>query len=241
MKTTKLMAVCVLAGLAAACSMDRKSNGDESEKKMQIVGQMTDNAVYGTLEDVDADGLLHVCVESGDTLTVKLLDDDSMSGEMIPGSRLSIVMADSKGTVASKVVNLTMLFGEWVELSPLAEGTYCGIKIMDGGSAASINSQTTNYEGWRLLEGRLLLMSSAMGLGSEEQMVDTFEITKLTQDSLSLSSSGFKFYFCRQDMVKEGTEVAGYRDEDDAAGNYDVFSPEAEAPEGENSEDGLLY
>lgn len=234
------IAIAALAALTAACSMDRKSGEEQEERRMQIVSLGQDNMIYGTLEGVVGQDSLRILTDGGDSVWVKLLDEEAMLGELITGSQVAVEPMGRTEPVARKVFNISMMLGGWVEPNPLAEGTYCGVQLLDGGAANSINSQTTNYEGWRLFDGRLLLVSTVMGLSGGEQSVDTFEVTRLTSDSLVLEGSLAKYYFCRKEFVKDEVRPGAYRDEDDRGGDYDLFNPEGDAPEG-SEEDGLLY
>lgn len=238
----KAACACLLAPLLACCVMDRKGSADEEASRMQVIKPLEDNMMYGFLEDVHGRDSLRIATDVGDTVWVRLMGEDAMQGEAMLGSRMAVIQSRQSANVALKVINLSMLMGEWVEPNAMTEGSFCGMELSDGGVASSINSQTTEYEGWRLLNGKLLLVSSPLGLGLEEQMVDTFTITMLTRDSLRLENTASKFFYCRKDVLKmDASSGHTYVDEDDRGGEYDLFNPEGDAPAGEKTEDGLLY
>lgn len=240
MSRFKLIACAVLSLLALSCSMDRKSNED-GENQMVIVSHDQDDMTYGILLDAVGDDSLLVDVEDGDSLWIRLKNEDSFVGEIVPGSRVVFWKDSRLEKVASYMLNVSMLMGEWVEPSALAEGSFTGMQLNDGGMASSINSQTTDFESWRLVDRKLLLMSVPKGLESDEQMIDTFEIAYLTVDSLVLQSQSFKHYFCRQGQAVLRDVPPAFVDADDRAGDYDLFNPEGDAPNEEKSEDGLMY
>lgn len=233
----------LIALLVAACSMERRDEtADESDEV--ILGAVQDNMIYGILQDTRDDCFL-IRTDSGDTLWVRMLTEGGFIGDPVPGNRFAYQAVDGKAK-ARFAVNLSMLIGEWVEPSALAEGTYCGVELSDGGIALSINSQTTEYVAWQLLDGCLLLTSTPLGLDINELSTDTFAIKMLTSDSLILRNPVINYYYCRKSSVKNDENARPYSDgeEDDMMSDLNMFGPN-DAPAAIDSADlmngGLMY
>lgn len=230
----KRTANCILMASAivcCACNMDREAKNNY-ENTMSIVSSYEDKMLYATLDEVIGSDSIIAITDMGDTITLAMANEDTMLGEAIPGSRLAITRNASKKNIAQKIINMTQLIGEWVEPSPLAEGSYTGISLLEGGVAAAINSQTTEYEDWRLDADKLLLSSVAKGMDVNEALIDTFRINLLTADSLRLSGPESRFYFCRISSIKVSTESkSNYQRETDEADKYDLFNPEGTTPD----------
>ena len=243
MNVRKTLLLALTSCLLTGCVMDSKKSAGDDTKRMVYVG--VDDMMYGVLEDVGENDSLFVLTDAGDSLWIRLADKNVLRGEPLVGSRMVFQVTGKTTLIANFALNLSMLMGEWVEPNPLAEGSYAGVQLMEGGTAASINSHTTEYEGWRLLDGKLLLVSSAIGLGLDSQEVDTLNITYLSTDSLYLEGTQSKFYFCKQQALKPRDGLQGavkFRDESDLGERYDLFNPEGSAPENVNTEeDGLMY
>lgn len=234
--------ILIVALLLAACSMERKNEIAEEEDDI-VFNAVEDGLVYGILKDTRDDRFL-IQTDAGDTLWVRMLIEGGFVGDAIPNSRFAYQPADSKDK-ASFAVNLSMLIGEWVEPSALAEGTFCGVELNDGGIAVSINSQTTEYLGWQLLNGHLLLMSTPLGLDINEISTDTFAIKMLTPDSLILGNSAINYYFCRQSSVGNDWRANPQSEgEEDMMADFDMFGTN-DSPAVADSADlmngGLMY
>lgn len=217
--------------VCCACNMDREAKKGY-EKTMSIVSPNEDNMLYATLEEVINGDSIVAITDVGDTIMLAISNEETLLGDAIPGSRLAITRNSNKKNIAQKIVNITQLIGEWLEPSPLAEGSYMGISLLEGGVAAAINSQTTEYEDWRLEGDKLLLSSVAKGMDVNEATVDTFHINLLTTDSLRLSGIDSRFYFCRSSSIKQSPEGKNnYKRETDTADDYDLFNPEGDTPD----------
>lgn len=233
--------IILTALLLAACSMDRRNETDETSDQV-VLGIGQDDMIYGILQDTRDDCFL-IRTDSGDTLWVRMLTEGGVIGDPVPGSRFAYQAADDR-VKARFAVNLSMLMGEWVEPSALAEGTYCGVELSDGGIALSINSQTTEYVAWQLQDSRLLLTSTPLGLDINELTTDTFTIKMLTPDSLILRNPAVNFYFCRKSSVRSDEDARPYSDgeEDDMMSDFDALGQDDNAADSTDIlEDGLMY
>lgn len=211
--------------LLMACSMDRRNEAAEETDDF-VYHSVDDSMIYGILQDTRDDRFL-IRTDAGDTLWVRMLTEGGFVGDAIPNSRFAYQVADGRNRTTF-AVNLSMLMGEWVEPSALAEGTYCGVELNDGGMAVSINSQTTDYVGWQLLDGCLLLTSMPLGLDINEITTDTFTIKMLTPDSLILRNPAINYYFCRRSSVRNDEKARPYSDgeEDEMMSDFDMFGPD---------------
>ncbi|MCF0196108.1 MAG: hypothetical protein HUK03_02515 [Bacteroidaceae bacterium] len=225
----------------SACNMARE-NKNTTTGTFNVSSQQLEGTLFATLDKVINADSIQVVSDLGDTLIVKLSNEETMMGDPIVGNRLAITPLGTDFKVAYKIINVSQLIGEWLEPSPLAEGSYTGIDLAEGGAAIAINSQTTEYEDWRLEKDLLLVTYTAKGMDVSELTVDTFNILMLTADSLRLSNSTSRFFFCRStEIEKRKAQQPTYNRERDEADNYDLFNPEGDSPTGSSAtDDGLM-
>ncbi len=242
MKKTKFPTLLLAMGMCmtAACSLDQRDARQGVDYTTDAKTVSDEYHLYATLERVDKDGKMLVISDAGDTITLKLVDDMAFLGGRVQGSRLLVERGTENKSLAMKVVNISQLLGEWVAPNPLAEGTLSGIKLQDGGTAQSINSQTTNYEAWELEGNRLILSSSALGMDVNELEQDTFLITFLSADSLRLDGMKVRRYYCRSSVAIADADVPRYERETDMADHYDLFNPEGDITDNLPDDGGAL-
>ena len=98
------------------------------------------------------------------------------------GDRLAL-MTNKKQTEATQVINMNYLLGDWVMPDPLDGSDEIGIRIKEGGVAESIEMTNITYRTWRIFNGKLEITSIREG-GGEAEETNSFEIIKLSQDTL---------------------------------------------------------
>lgn len=88
--------------------------------------------------------------------------------------------------LASACQNKASLTGQWIEPIPGNPDAIQGIDLKENGEASSINMATLQYEQWSREGDRLILSGESIGNHQTIAFADTFEIGKLTADSLVL-------------------------------------------------------
>lgn len=194
MKKAFNFVMCMWAIITIA-SCNSKSKSEDEDSDIHIVNIHTDSTLYGICGPNSTKDTFFFITESEDTLKLVLKEETSLKGSLIEGNRLAVVLQESQKDVAVSVINISQLLGEWVEPNPIEEGALEGVQLLEGGAATSINSRSTFYKSWNIYNGKLVLVSTGSDFASSEEMVDTFSITLLTQDSLRLKGIEYQFFF----------------------------------------------
>ena len=150
-----------------------------------------DKTIYGICGPATAMNTLEVLTDSGDTLHLsitKAQEENQVFGGLQSGDRLAI-MANPDKTVATKVINLNALLGDWVMPDPLDGSAEVGIRIKEGGIAESIEMTNIYYRTWKIFNGNLEILSVREGGGDEEEM-NLYELLILGSDTLAYKTIG---------------------------------------------------
>lgn len=145
-----------------------------------------DKTIYGLCGPATAMNTLEVLTDSGDTLHLSITtaqEAGQVFGGLQSGDRLAI-MANADKTVATKVINLNTLLGDWVMPDPLDGSDEIGIRIKEGGVAESIDQSTIIYRTWKIFNGELEILLVREGGGDEEEE-NRYEILALGADTLA--------------------------------------------------------
>ena len=210
MKTAaSLISAMLLALVAASCSFGGDDSSSYKEQGMRIVSAVSDSMQYGVcLEFVGSDSLRFLR-DDGDTVWYHIAPNADVAGSFVEGDRLALMLRAGSRDVVQRVINTSMLVGEWVEPDPLAEGNVKGIMIADGGTAQTINISDLRLDSWRISNGHLL-MHGTFGMGANENFIDTFVITRLTRDTLFFNGTEGKHYMHRLRPGEIDYESAAY-------------------------------
>lgn len=94
------------------------------------------------------------------------------------------------------------LVGKWVQPVPGMDAMVQGFVLEEGGKAASVNMATLTYEAWAVEDGRLILSGESVGNRQTISFSDTFNIEKLTSDSLVLKKGRLKMEYGREKVPR---------------------------------------
>ena len=150
-----------------------------------------DKTIYGLCGPATAMNTLEVLTDSGDTLHLSITtaqEAGQVFGGLQSGDRLAI-MANADKTVATKVINLNTLLGDWVMPDPLDGSAEVGIRIKEGGIAESIEMTNIYYRTWKIFNGNLEIQAVREGGGDEEE-INLYEILILGSDTLAYKTIG---------------------------------------------------
>ena len=150
-----------------------------------------DKTIYGLCGPATAMNTLEVLTDSGDTLHLSITtaqEAGQVFGGLQSGDRLAI-MANADKTVATKVINLNTLLGDWVMPDPLDGSAEVGIRIKEGGIAESIEMPNIYYRTWKIFNGNLEIQAVREGGGDEEE-INLYEILILGGDTLAYKTIG---------------------------------------------------
>lgn len=94
------------------------------------------------------------------------------------------------------------LTGQWIEPVPGTSDAIQGIELKENGDATSINMATLQYKRWNREGDRLILSGESIGNHQTIAFTDTFEIGKLSTDSLILKKGDYMMSLTRpQDTI----------------------------------------
>lgn len=197
MRKVVLMAVAVVSMLNVIACGEKKS-AVPFEEMESLENSLRDSTIYGICSEGSAMNTLQLITDNGDTLTLSTMAakeaGHSYGGYSI-GDHMAVLTDQSK-TNAIVIVNLTTLLGEWVMPNPMDGTSEMGICIRDGGIAESINQPAIIYETWRLVNGKLELMSVRDGGGDFEE-VERYQLLYLSSDSLAYCNEEDTYEYSR--------------------------------------------
>lgn len=107
------------------------------------------------------------------------------------------VMLNADRSEAELVINETTLLGDWVMPNPLDGSSIVGISLKDGGIAESIEQSTIIYKTWKIVDGRIEILSVREGGGDVEE-TNVYDIVKLDDDSLIYKNDEDLFEYGRR-------------------------------------------
>ena len=157
-----------------------------------------DKTIYGLCGPATAMNTLEVLTDSGDTLHLSITtaqEAGQVFGGLQSGDRLAI-MANADKTVATKVINLNTLLGDWVMPNPLDGSSEMGVRIKEGGIAESIDQAYLTYRSWRLFNGKLEFVAVREG-GGDEVETNLYDIVSIGPDSLVYKDSEDVYEYSR--------------------------------------------
>lgn len=181
--TLVLLATCVML-LTVGCKNEKGGKAitvgnisdDKADADSTIFGVCGENTAMHTLELIGDDGVVRNYIIN--------LDDSTGSvvfGGLLTGDRMAVTAKVEYGdTIATKVINLTTLLGEWLSLDK-------NFDIQEGGTVAShVETETNPWTSWKIFNGMLVLNK------------DTFDIIELGADSLYMENNDGVFAYKRK-------------------------------------------
>lgn len=194
MKKTVLFGM-IVAGVMALGSCD----GGKKQQQVAVEDDSTavdnyilrDQTIYGLCGEGTAMNTLELITDNGDTLNLALTNAQEAGrvfGGLQTGDRLA-VMANTKMTEATEVINLNTLLGDWVMPDPIDGSDEVGIRIKEGGVAESIEMTNIIYRTWKIVDGKLEILSVREGGGDQEE-TNLYEILALGPDTLCYKTIG---------------------------------------------------
>jgi hypothetical protein len=169
----------------------RSHQAEREEDTVDVMDQIRDHTLYGLCGAIHSTFQLKVITDVGDTLTLDItpaLENRKMLGSVRVGDRLA-VMTNKNQTMATEVININLLLGDWVMPDPLDGSDEIGIRIKEGGVAESIEMTNITYRTWRIFNGKLEIVSIRED-GGESEETTSYDILKLSGDSLVYRTIG---------------------------------------------------
>ncbi len=112
---------------------------------------------------------------------------------------LKVILAGVAALALSACGEKGSLVGMWIQPVPGMGGIEQGFMLKADGKAFSVNMSTLSYEAWQEKDNRLILSGKSMGNHQTIEFSDTFDIEKLTSDSLILRKNDLKLEYARCD------------------------------------------
>lgn len=144
----------------------------------------TDTTIYGVCGEGTAMHTIELIDDDGKVRNFIINPDDSIPvvfGGLLAGDRLAVISDVVYGdTMATRVINLTTLLGEWVSIDK-------NFDIQEGGVVTShVEAETNPWTSWKICNGMLVLNR------------DTFDIIELGADSLYMENKDGVFAYKRK-------------------------------------------
>ena len=182
------------------------SRGGKQQQAGNVAADSTDveeaerPTIYGIAAHSSSKDTLELIIDDGDTLMIdiaKANKEKKILGILKEGDRMIVVTTDNRKNTADIVINQNMLLGDWVMPDPIDGSSEVGISIKEGGIAETIELTSITYRTWKIVDGQLEIVSVIEGGGQEEE-VNYYDITKLTNDSLVYKNDEDSFEYSRQ-------------------------------------------
>ncbi|MBO4462687.1 MAG: hypothetical protein J5797_00640 [Prevotella sp.] len=218
--TMMMLLAVIIAATLGSCNIKKPQHYPYEE--VTPVKQVGDSTIYGICGSGSTNDQLQIITDNEDTLYFDVTEARK-NGMVLPGYSRGenlCVIADTTGTIALKVINKDMLLGEWVIPSPYDGSTPSGIIIKDNGDAEGFEQQgDIEYKAWRIFNGQLQIVETR-GDDTDLYYTLTYEITRMTADSLYLSNVNEDETFEYGRYVPEPEVDLGINFEDDDPDNY---------------------
>ncbi|MCM1311657.1 MAG: hypothetical protein NC206_04585 [Bacteroides sp.] len=188
------MPLVIIIAAWMGCTGEQKKA--EEKVAIQPIMELPDiMEATGTVGDGTSMNVLELVDEDGDTLLLNM-PISSITGGAESGDDLNVIYTVSAegDMTASVAINLTALQHLWTQ--PNGKGGSQSLEITADGKAATYD-MSIEYDSWKLEDG-LLLLHSPKKVGEESgEIVDTFQIMKLTNKELVLMSHEMESVFRR--------------------------------------------
>ena len=178
-------------------------NGDSTD-----MSAMQDPTIYGICGEGSAMNTLQIVTDLGDTVLLDITyarENNKVFGGLQAGDRMAVV-PNAKKTEALIVINQAALLGNWVMPNPLDGSDEVGFRIKEGGIVEGIEQSALTYKTWRLVRGKLELVSVREGGGDEEE-IGLYDIVTLAPDSLVLKEGDDLYEYGRQQLKKPDSDI----------------------------------
>lgn len=220
MKKT-FFALTALVLTLAACDMRPPLKvGYEAPPDLQ---EERDSTIYGFCGRASTSKMLQLITSTDDTLYFDVEEARKKGRVMADYQRGDeiYVLPDSDRTKALMTINKNHLLGEWVMPSPYDGSSPAGIVLKDGGEAESFEQQgDILYKSWRIINGRLQVVETRDD-GTDIDYVQTYDILRMTKDSLYLKNDEESYEYGR--YVPEPEEDLGIDLDYDSQESFDLW------------------
>jgi len=193
MKKLVFLSVAMASVIAlGSCGGGKQQQQTYAENDTASVGIIpSDRTIYGLCGESTAMNTLELITDNGDTLNLSITNASEAGfvfGGLQKGDRLAI-LANDKKTEATLVINLNTLLGDWVMPDPIDGSAEVGIRIKEGGVAESIEMTNIIYRTWKIVNGKLEILSVREGGGDQEE-TNLYELKALGPDTLCYKTIG---------------------------------------------------
>ncbi len=180
------LALGAIVGLSfSACGNKQNQNTTYVDTTLVDSSKIKDVTIFGLCGESSAMSTLELMTDMGDTLHLSLEDvkeNNQVFGSYAPGDRMAVLISPDYKTV-KRVINESVLMGNWMMPNPIDGSSEVGIRIKDGGIAESIEQTSIIYKTWKIVDGKLEITLVREGGGDEEE-TNWYTIDKLDGDSL---------------------------------------------------------
>lgn len=195
MKKVKYIILSLVTVVLFSCDGNKSKEGNVPEVDIKPLDEIPGiYETHGTVGSGTSMNVVECITEDGDTIYINI-NAQAITGGLHVGDEISIIYNVSKEeNVASVAVNMTALQHLWTQRG--SNGRMQSLELDSKGRATTYD-MNVEYDSWEVKDG-LLLLRSPMKPGEEKPaVVDTFEIMRLTPDSLVLMNGSLMTEFER--------------------------------------------
>ncbi len=190
-----ILATLLLLVGCEGCSNKKADSDKPVTDSLAMVQEPVFKEVSGTIGDGTSMNVIEVVTEEGDTIYITN-QAQMVTGGLVAGERIDIVYADTGDELVGHVaINVSALTHLWSQLD--GYGNEQSLELAPNGEAYTRNMPTVNYDSWSLEGGLLLLHSPAVLTKEIAEHTDTFQIMRLTETQLVLSTHGVEMEYER--------------------------------------------
>lgn len=207
-KITLLMLAVLVAFLQFSCGGKKKADESAYDDWEEYKVEKGDSTIFGICMDGSAMHTLQLLSDNGDTLVLDLntaQEREKVFGGYRVGDRMA-VLVNQENNVASMVINLNTLLGEWVMINPMDGNSEIGMCVRDGGILESINQSSITYQTWRLSNGKLELVGVRDFDGNYEE-TEVYDFKFLTKDSLIIGNTDETLEYTRPGKIEDYSDI----------------------------------
>ena len=223
MRKSTFAIMALMLAVTTACEIKPQKTYDYEPPADKV--QERDSVIFGICGGQSTQNVLQIIKDNEDTLFFNVEEARKKGMVMADYHRGEeiYVLPDSTGKVALMTINKDNLLGEWVMPSPYDGSTPSGVIIKEGGEAESFGQQgDIIYKAWRIYNGFLQLVETRDD-GTDLYYTQTYDIVRMTRDSLYLRNKNEDESFEFGRYVPEPELDLGLEFDEDDSDNYGLY------------------
>lgn len=186
---------CLAASLLVSCDGNKKDKAEPPVKIIELDELPGIVDVHGVIGSGTSMNVMELVSDDGDTTYIDM-NSQAMMGGVNVGDEVQVIYNSMKNSNTAQIaINITALQHLWTQKGENGESQ--SLELNSKGRVSTYGMRT-DYNFWEVKDGQLLLHMPRK-VGSEDpEVVDTFEIMELTDESLVLMNGDLATVFERE-------------------------------------------